>query len=108
MYELYHGERYWFDTEEEKIMTESNKEFEQTPPVLQLFHQYFRAPKENEEGVERSPMEILDCLQKKTKISLSTGKAHYFGRLLQKENIPSRHTYKGTLYRVIELETGKE
>lgn len=108
MYELYHGERHWFDAEEEKIMTESNKEFEQTPPTLQLFHQYFRAAEKEEEGVERSPMEILNYLQKKTKITLSTGKAHYFGRSLQKEGIPSRHTYKGTLYRVVELKTEKE
>lgn len=89
-------------------MTESNKEFEQTPPTLQLFHQYFRAAEKEEEGVERSPMEILNYLQKKTKITLSTGKAHYFGRSLQKEGIPSRHTYKGTLYRVVELKTEKE
>ena len=28
MYELEHGERYWFDQEEEKIMVENNREFE--------------------------------------------------------------------------------
>ena len=28
MYELEHGERYWFDQEEEKIMMENNREFE--------------------------------------------------------------------------------
>lgn len=28
---LYKNERYWFDEEEEAIMTESNQEFEQSP-----------------------------------------------------------------------------
>ena len=37
MHEIYHGERYWFDSEDEKIMTENNREFEQTPAILQLF-----------------------------------------------------------------------
>ena len=38
MYEIYHGERYWFDDEDEAVMTESNQEFEQTPPMVQLFY----------------------------------------------------------------------
>ena len=42
MYELEHGERYWFDQEEEKIMVENNREFEQVPPEEQLFFRYFR------------------------------------------------------------------
>ena len=37
LYELEHGERYWFDQEEEKIMVENNREFEQVPPEEQLF-----------------------------------------------------------------------
>lgn len=40
MYELEHGERYWFDQEEEKIMVENNREFEQVPPEEQLFFRY--------------------------------------------------------------------
>ena len=43
MYELEHGERYWFDQEDEKIMMENNREFEQVPPEEQLFFRYFRA-----------------------------------------------------------------
>ncbi len=41
MYELEHGERYWFDQEDEKIMMENNREFEQVPPEEQLFFRYF-------------------------------------------------------------------
>lgn len=37
MYELEHGERYWFDEQDELIMTENNREFEQVPTEEQLF-----------------------------------------------------------------------
>lgn len=40
---LYKNERYWFDAEEEAIMTESNQEFEQSPAIEQLFQVYYRA-----------------------------------------------------------------
>lgn len=103
MYEIYHGERYWFDSEDEKIMTKNNREFEQTPAILQLFHQYFRKAEKEEEGEYLSPMEILDYLQKKSSIPLSSSKIYHFGRLLQKCEIPSKHTYKGTYYQVIKL-----
>ena len=36
MYELEHGERYWFDQEEEKTWWKNNREFEQVPPEEQL------------------------------------------------------------------------
>lgn len=103
MYEIYHGERYWFDDKDEEILTRNNREFEQTPPAIQLFYHYFKASGEEKEGEYLSPVEILDYLQKRTSITLSTGKAYHFGRLLQKEGIPSKHTNKGTVYRVIRV-----
>mgnify|MGYP000023637000 FL=1 len=104
MYEIYHGERYWFDEKDEAILTQTNREFEQTPPAIQLFYRYFKvAEAGSTEGEYFSPVEILDYLQKKTTISLSSGKAYHFGRLLQKEGIPSRHTNKGTVYLVVKL-----
>ena len=103
MYEIYHGERYWFDEKDEDILRQSNREFEQTPPAIQLFYHYFKAAGDDREGEFLSPMEILDYLQKRTTISLSSGKANHFGRLLQKAGIPSRHTNKGTVYRVVKL-----
>lgn len=103
MYEIYHGERYWFDEKDEDILRQSNREFEQMPPAIQLFYHYFKAAGDDREGEFLSPMEILDYLQKRTTISLSSGKANHFGRLLQKAGIPSRHTNKGTVYRVVKL-----
>ena len=44
------NERYWFDEKEEAIMTEANREFEQSPAIEQLFQVYYRAAEEEEEG----------------------------------------------------------
>lgn len=103
MYEIYHGERYWFNEEDEAIMTESNREFEQTPPELQLFYRHFKGAQNEKEGEYLYPMEILDYIQKMTSIPLSSKKVYHFGRLLQKAGILSKHTKKGTVYRVVKL-----
>ena len=50
MYELDHGERYWFDPSDERVMTENNRNFEQVPPEEQLFYRYFRAAGSDEGG----------------------------------------------------------
>ena len=49
IHDIYKGERYWFNAEDEKVMTESNQEFQVIPIAEQLFHQYFRAAREDEE-----------------------------------------------------------
>lgn len=103
MYEIYHGERYWFNEEDEAIMTESNREFEQTPPTMQLFYRSFKASENEKDGEYLSPMEILDIIQKTTSIPLSSSKVSQFGRLLQKDGVPSKHTKRGTVYRVVKL-----
>lgn len=103
MHEIHHGERYWFDSEDEQIMTENNREFEQTPAMLQLFYQYFKTAQTKEEGEFLTPVEILNYLKKKSGMSLSDNKVYHFGRLLQKCGIPSKHTYKGTVYQVIKV-----
>lgn len=48
-------------------------------------------------------MDILNYLQKKSTIPLSSNKVNYFGRLLQKAGIPSKHTNSGRLYKVVKL-----
>lgn len=35
---IYKGERYWLDDEDEKILKQTNREFEQASPLEQLFH----------------------------------------------------------------------
>ena len=104
MYELEHGERYWFDQEEEKIMVENNREFEQVPPEEQLFFRYFRAA-QPEEGEWLSPAEIMEDIQKGSLIPMSVKRVNSFGRILKKQEIPSKHTRSGTLYHVVRLIT---
>lgn len=104
MYKLDHGERYWFDQQDERIMTENNRDFEQTPPEEQLFYRYFRLAQNEEEGEWLSPAEILNRMKRHSAIPLSTKKVSVFGRILQKHRIPSKRTRFGTLYHVVECE----
>lgn len=104
MYELDHGERYWFDQSDERIMTENNHDFEQIPPEEQLFYHYFRIAKEDEEGEWLSSAEILNRIRRYSAIPLSTKKVNVFGRILQKHEIPSRRTRFGNLYHVVECD----
>ena len=103
MYEICHGERYWFDDKDEAILEQRNREFEQTPPAIQLFYRYFKVAGDDKEGEYLSPVEILDYLQKRTTITLSSGKSHLFSPHLQKEGIPCKHTNKGTVYLVVKI-----
>lgn len=103
MYELDHNERYWFTTEDERIMTESNREFEQVSPEEQLFYRYFRPARENEEGEWLSPAEILEDMQKNSSKPLSAKKVSVFGRILQKHGIPSKRVRRGTVYHVVRM-----
>ena len=102
MHELDHGERYWFDQSDERIMTENNHDFEQIPPEEQLFYHYFRVAGNDEEGEWLSSAEILNSLRRYSAIPLSTKRVNVFGRILQKHEVPSRRTRFGTLYHVVE------
>lgn len=103
MYELDHGERYWFDQNEERIMTENNREFEQVSLEEQLFYRYFHPVKEEEDGEWLSPAEILEDIKKNSAIPLSNKRVSVFGRILRKHEIPSKRVRSGTVYHVAKL-----
>ena len=103
MYEIYHGERYWFDEKDEAILTQTNREFEQTPPAIQLFYRYFRPAKEKEDGEWLSPAEILEDIKKNSAIPLSNKRVSVFGRVLRKHEIPSKRVHRGTVYHVVRV-----
>lgn len=104
MYELDHGERYWFDQSEERVMTESNREFEQQSVEEQLFYRYFRPANVDEEGEWLSPAEILEDIKKNSTISLSNKRVSVFGRVLRKHNVASKRARRGTVYHVARVE----
>lgn len=100
MYELDHGERYWFDQVEERMMTENNREFEQQSIEEQLFYRYFRPAKGKEKGEWLSPAEILEEIKRNSAIPLSNKRVSVFGRVLRKHDVVSKRSRRGTVYHV--------
>lgn len=98
---LYSNERYWFDAEEEAIMAESNQEFEQSSAIEQLFQVYYRAAKEEEDGEWLLAADLLQRIQKASKMKFSTGQVSYFGRILQKLGVKSCRKSHGVYYHVV-------
>lgn len=101
MYELEQGERYWFDNEDEQVMTEHNRQFEQNSPEEQLFFSYFRPATDGETGEWLSTTEIMERLVEKSSLKFSDKKVRLLGRTLAKHKLPSRHSRYGTLYHLI-------
>jgi len=98
------NERYWFDEKEEAIMTEANREFEQSPVIEQLFQVYYRAAEEEEEGEWLLAADILQRIQKASKMKFSSGQVNYFGRLLQRLGVKSFRKTRGVYYHVVPVE----
>ena len=101
---IYKGERYWLNEDDEKILKETNREFEQISPLEQLFHCYLSPVAEEEDGEWLTSMQILSYLQTKTRDKLAVNKVSQFGRTLQKLDIPCRKSYRGTLYHLVKIE----
>lgn len=102
LYEIRHGERYWFDAQEEALLMEKNREFEVLSPAEQLFMQYYHAPAKEEKAQKLLAAEIFTQLQKKSGMKLTATKIVHFGRILNKLNIPSKKASNGTYYYVVE------
>ena len=93
-----------FDAEDEKVMTESNQEFQVIPIAEQLFHQYFRAAREDEEEYELLlAIEILEQVQHDSRIRVSNCNIIQFGRILQRNQVPSIHAKRGNVYKVARI-----
>lgn len=107
MHDLSKGERHWFDTEEEKVMTENNQEFQVMSVAEQLYHEYFRAAEEGEEYEQLMAIEILEQLKRDSKMNVSICSIVEFGRILQKNKVPSVHTKRGNFYKVVRIKPGK-
>lgn len=98
---LYHNERYWFDEKEEALMTEANREFEQSPAIEQLFLVYFRVAEEGEEGEWLLAVDILQRIQKMSKMKVSAKQVNHFGRILQRLGVQSYRKTRGVYYHVV-------
>ncbi len=78
-------------------MTEANREFEQSPAIEQLFQVYYRVAEEEEEGEWLLAADILQRIQKASKMKISSGQVNYFGRILQKLGVKSFRKTRGGL-----------
>lgn len=97
------GERYWLTREEEMSVVRHNEVFEQVPAEEQLFLQYFRPVPEEEEAGEWLPAaEIMQRIRKRSHLTFGVTTMNAFGRLLRRNDIPSRHAKRGNLYHVKE------
>lgn len=97
------GERYWLNDEDENILKQANREFEQVSPLEQLFQCCFCGAEVEEDGEWLTTMQIFNELQSRTKDKLGVNKVATFGRSLQKLGIPSKKSSRGTLYHVTKL-----
>ena len=98
---LYHNERYWFDEQEEAIMMEANQEFEQSPAIEQLFLVYYRIAEDDEEGEWMLAADILQRIQKASKMKFSPGQVNYFGRIMRRLGVKSYRKTYGVYYHVV-------
>ena len=85
-------------------MTEANREFEQSPAIEQLFQVYYRAAEEEEEGEWLLAADILQRVQKASKMKFSSGQVNYFGRILQRLEVKSFRKTRGVYYHVVPVE----
>ena len=104
---LYHNERYWFDEKEEAILTEANQEFEQSPAIEQLFLVYYRVAEDEEEGEWMLAADLLQRIQKASKMKFSPGQVNYFGRILQRLGVKSYRKTHGVYYHVVAVSQTK-
>ena len=98
---LYHNERYWFDEKEEAIMMEANQEFEQSPAIEQLFLVYYRIAEDDEEGEWMLAADILQRIQKASKMKFSPGQVNYLGRIMRRLGVKSYRKTHGVYYHVV-------
>lgn len=59
VYELDHGERYWFDDKETEAVMRHNRQFQLRSEALTFFHEYFDTPQHEQDGEWMTAATIL-------------------------------------------------
>ena len=75
--------------------------FEQSPLIEQLFLVYYRVADDEEEGEWILAADILQRIQKASKMKFSSGQVNYFGRILQRLGVKSYRKTRGVYYHVV-------
>ena len=102
---LRRGERFWFTLEEEALITENNRDFQQQPAEEQLFLRYFKIAEDIEEAKPLLASEILDMIaEKQPGFNITKTMILNFGKLLKRNSVPNKRTMRGTCYYVEEVD----
>lgn len=101
---LRRGERFWFTPEEEALITENNRDFQQQPAEEQLFLRYFKIAEDIEEAKPLLASEILDMIAEKQPGFTYKNDDLNFGKLLKRNSVPNKRTMRGTCYYVEEVD----
>jgi predicted P-loop ATPase len=101
---LRNGERYWFDKDEEALVIENNLQFQQIPVEEQLLLEYFTFTSEPDgDGEWLAAIEIINRLQKRSKIKIGEGRIRHFCRILNRHEVPMKRMKHGNTYGVKEI-----
>lgn len=101
---LRRGERYWFNHEEEQVITENNKEFQKEPAVLDLFSDYFRKPEAGEVPMRFTASQIIARIKERSGVKLTDSTVMSFSTTLKKRGYKKIHIRDGNFFLVIEMD----
>ncbi|MCD8193091.1 MAG: DUF3874 domain-containing protein, partial [Tannerellaceae bacterium] len=104
------NEQYWFSSEEESRIIETNVSFNQLTVEGELFKIYFRAAQPDEVGEWLTGTEILLEIKTKSKVNLAINKKsiNRFGLDLKNLGISKKHMSKGNVYHVVRVNSDSE
>ncbi len=103
VYEVEHGERYYFTKAEEEQMNRRNQAYYVPNELEQLVTRFCRAAREGEDAREISGQELMRLLTPRNTHLMRHISQTEFGRTLSRLNIPRIHTRDGNAYRVVLL-----
>ena len=96
-----HGERTYFDTEEEAQLQRDNLQFYQTSPLEMLFYEQFAKPIDESEGEWLRVSDILEELSQKGHAKLSSpANVKSLAICLKRDGFSQRHLRTGNVYLV--------
>ena len=101
--ELSHGERYWFDAEEEKVLMKHNEADYIMRTQHDVFFQCFRLPFAGEEHQLLSASHLHETVAKRFPAAMRGMNANQFGKLLMAIGAERVHTAYGNVYKVVAI-----
>lgn len=101
--ELLNGERYWFTTEEEAEIQQSNTGFYKQTVEEELFFATFRPSEKSSNGERLSSAEIFRRMKKRHPSAMRGMTLRSFSLLLPQLGLSRIHTHYGNVYAVEEI-----